>query len=387
MTTFIEDSPRALSGWIVDASNAGHATAAVLTPWATPLVHRGGSGKKPGIAKLAEKLREGGVPFWFDPTTHALQMTGVGDFRYYDEYNLWGGPKGDLSQGGYRREHVKRVFERQRELGAPYLAPTLLLPSGLNNLSTLALESAKSALDLQPTTWLSLSGIGTLWGDGRDLDAHIGAMSALCPDGWFVSLVQPQSDLPPRLTAEEIFGICRTVRALSEYAPVHISHGDFAALPAVAAGATSVGTGWDKRQRVVSYKDYGPRPEKAGQAQWYQHPAFLGLLGTLAKGEGELLEQQDPILTSRLGGLPNPPQVEYYYLQHASQLSAAVRQIQSAESNYKKRFEELDDMYLNATTNWQSVQTSAGLPDRSKVWIEPYQEGLRMYAKSEGWIT
>lgn len=387
MSTFVEDSPRSLSGWIIEASEVGHATAAVMTPWATPLLHRGGAGKKPGIANIAEKLRNAGVPFWFDATTHALQMTGVGDFRYYAEYNLWGGPRGDLSQVPYRREHVQRVFERQRQLGAPYLAPTLLLPAGLNNLSTLALETAKSALDLQPTAWLSISGTGTLWEDGRDLDAHIGAMSALCPNGWFVSLVQPQSDLPPRVTAEEVFGICRTVRALSEYAPVHLSHGDFAALPAVAAGATSVGTGWDKRQRVVSYKDYGPRPEKAGQAQWYKHPAFLGLLGTLPKNEGELMEQQDPALANRLGGLPTPPEAKYYYLKHVSQLSAAVQKIQNAGADYKRRFEELDKMYVDATNNWNSVQLSTGISDRSKSWVEPYREGLRLYAKSEGWVA
>lgn len=387
MSTFIEDSPRSLSGWIIDAVVAGHATNAVFTPWATPLVHRGGPGKKPSIANIAEKLRGAGVSFWFDATTQALQMPGVGDYRYYDEYNLWGGPRGDLSQHPYRRGHVERVFQRQRELGAPYLAPTLLLPSGLNNLSTLALETAKTALDLQPATWLTISGIGTLWGDGRDLDAHIGAMSALCPEGWFVSLVQPQSELPPRLTAEEVFGICRTVRALSEYAPVHISHGDFAALPAVAAGATSVGTGWDKRQRVVSYKDYGPRSEKPGSAQWYKHPAFLGLLGTLPVKEGELMEQQAPALTNRLGGLPTPPEAKYYYLKHASQLNAAVQQIKGAGADFKKRFDELDDMYSKATRNWKAVQVSTGIPDRSTLWIEPYHEGLRLYAKSEGWVS
>lgn len=232
MTTFIEDSPRSFqAGWITRAHEAGTASGAVMTPWATPYVHRGGPGLKPGIGPRVQELRDAGVSVWFDATTHALQMPGVGDFRYYAEYNLWGGPVGDLTQDAYRREHVRRVFKHQSELGTPLVAPAPLLPSGLNNVSTLALETARVALELEPTAGLTIAGVGTFWSDSRDLDAHVGALAALMPSGWFISFVQPDNDLPPKLTAEEVYGICRTVRALSEYVPVHVSHGDFAASP------------------------------------------------------------------------------------------------------------------------------------------------------------
>lgn len=99
MTTFIEDSPRPFqAGWIAEAQRAGTASGAVITPWASPLGHRGGSGNKPGIANRVDEFRAAGVSYWFDATTHALQMPGVGDFRYYADYNLWGGPVGDLTQ-------------------------------------------------------------------------------------------------------------------------------------------------------------------------------------------------------------------------------------------------------------------------------------------------
>lgn len=53
--------------------------------------------KKPGIRERAQELASDGVAIWFDATTHALQMGGVGDFRYHDKFDLWGGPRGDLS--------------------------------------------------------------------------------------------------------------------------------------------------------------------------------------------------------------------------------------------------------------------------------------------------
>jgi hypothetical protein len=314
-------------------------------------------------------------------------MPGVGDFRYYAEYNLWGGPVGDLTQDAYRREHARRVFRHQEELGAPYLAPAPLLPSGLNNVSTLALETAKVALELQPSSHLTIAGVGTFWSDGRDLDAHIGALAALEPSGWFVSFVQPDSDLPPKMTADEVFGVCRTVRALSEYAPVHVSHGDFAALPAVAAGASTVGTGWDKRQRVVSYTDYAPRVVGTGVASWYERPTLLGLLGTLERADGALLAQQAPALAARLGGLPTVPGPKPSFLHHVAQLDAAARRIRGAGPSYKDRYDELDAMYSYASTNWAAVRASTGIRDRSGTWVAPYQQGLRMYAQSEGWIV
>lgn len=315
-------------------------------------------------------------------------MPGVGDFRYYAEYNLWGGPVGDLTQDAYRREHVRRVYKHQTELGTPLVAPAPLLPSGLNNVSTLALETARVALELQPTAGLTIAGVGTFWSDRRDLDAHVGALAALTPSGWFISFVQPDNDLPPKLTAEEVYGICRTVRALSEYVPVHVSHGDFAALPAVAAGATTVGTGWDKRQRVVSYTDYAARPETTGQASWYERPSFVGLLGTLdRKADGPLLQQQDAALAARLGGLAPVPNAEGSFQHHVSQLDAAVRRIQGVGHSYRQRYDELDRMYTEASTNWAAVQAATGLRDRSALWVNAYQQGLRMYGHSEGWIV
>ncbi len=386
MTTFIEDSPRSFqAGWIANAHAAGSTTGAVLTPWASPYIHRGGPGLKPGIGNRVRELRDAGVTVWFDATTHALQMPGVGDFRYYAEFNLWGGPIGDLTHDAYRREHVRRVFRHQSELATPLVAPAPLLPSGLNNISTLALETSRVALELEPTARLTIAGVGTFWSDGRDLDAHVGALAALAPEGWFISFVQPDNELPPKLTADEVYGICRTVRALSEYAPVHVSHGDFAALPAVAAGATTVGTGWDKRQRVVSFTDYVERAESTGQASWYERPTLLGLLGTLdKKSHGALLEQQDAALATQLGGLPPVPGPKEAFRHHVARLDTAIRQIQDAGS-YRQRYEELDRMYVEAATNWAAVRVAIGVQDRTSTWVTAHQQGLRMYARSEGW--
>lgn len=390
MTTFIEDSPRTnLAGWIIEAHGAGTAVGAVITPWASPYIHQGGAGPKPGIRERVDEIRRAGVAYWFDPTTHALQMPGVGDWRYYQQFNLWGGPPGDLTTDSLRREHIRRAFRVQDEVGAPHLAPAPLLQSGLSNMSTLAFDTARTALELAADTRLTIAGTSTFWSDGADLDAHIGALAALQPPGWFISFVQPDNELPPALTADEVHGVARTVRALSEYAPVHVSHGDFAALPAVAAGATTIGTGWDKRQRVVAYTDYAarpmPQPGDTPMGGWYTRPTLLGLLGSLENRDGELLGRQDPALTTALGGLPTTPGAKGAYLHHVAQLNIAIERIQAIVDD-ESRYRALDADYTAASRNWAAVRASTGIRDQSDKWIAPLQQGLRMYARGEGWI-
>lgn len=68
--------------------------------------------------------------------------------------------------------------------------------------------------------------------------------------------------------------------ALSQDRPVLIGHGDFAAIPAVAAGATRIGTGWDTRQRAFAYSDHAARPlVSTDGGSWYKRPTLEGLLG------------------------------------------------------------------------------------------------------------
>lgn len=392
MTTYIEDSPRAnLAGWITEAVTAGTATAAaVITPWASPYAHVGGPGAKPGIGPRTQEFRDHGVAYWFDPMTHALQMPGVGDWRYYTGYNLWGGPLGDLTTDAFRREHVRRVFRVQDEIQAPHLAPAPLLPTGLNNLSTLALETSRVAIEADANTRLTIAGLGSFWSDGSGLDAHIGSLATLQPSGWFVSYVHPATTVPPRLSDADVFGVARTVRALSPYAPVHVSHGDFAALPAVAAGAISVGTGWDNRQRSLAATDYAPRPVPPPGAPpqrggWLERPTFVGLLGSLSKTEGATLRRQDAALYARLGGMPtSPPSRHDLYLHHVAQLDSAVQAVQAA-GNDEARFRTLDAMYTAAAANWTAVSAATAIPNRAGQWITPLQMGLRLWAASEGW--
>lgn len=383
MSVLIEDSPRNLAAWISEAVAAGSVQGTVVTPWASPWQSHPGPGKKPAIASRVAEHQSNGVEVWFDPMTHALQMSGVGDFRFYDEYDLWAGARGDLSDPALREEHVGKVFDVQDGLSVPHLGPTILLHSPLSNDSVLALELAREAVRRDANCRLAIAGGPTFWAEGAALDAHIGALDALAPGGWFLTVVRPVSGLPVQATAEEVFGLCRAARALSMDLPVHISHGDLAALPAVAAGATTVGTGWDQRQRVCSYSDYSPRDPDQPGGGWYQRPTLQGLLGLVMGREASILSARDAVLVTRLGGVPAPGPREVFD-HHAFVLSALVTALQ-AEPDLERRYRALKALYDAAAADWPTVQTITGCAAGATEWLAAMAGGLALYARTEGW--
>lgn len=383
MTILIEDSPRNLLLWLQEAVAAGHARGGVMSPFATPWVNRTGAGARRGAREVASVLTTDGTDLWFDATTHALQMAGVGDFRYYDEYPLWGGPRGDLSTPAFREDHVRLVFETQDVLGTPRLAPTILLHHGESGTSQQALDLARAAVDRDPGCWLSVAGTSPFWSSGTALDAHVGALAQLEPAGWSLIVARPILTLPVEADPEEVHGLCRTTRALSEHAPVHVSHGDFAALPAVAAGATSVGSGWDQRQRVCAFGSYSARDPNAGGGGWYERPTYRGLLGSLTKNEAAVLADRDADRSARLGP-PPPPGPKEAFLHHAATLSSLVDRL-LAVPDHRDRYTVLLDAYTTAAGEWPPVVAITGSPLGSANWIDVLVEGLRRYGAGEGW--
>lgn len=384
MTVLIEDSPRNLAAWITSARAAGTARGGVVTPFATPRQTISGSGGCRGAEDVATMLKDAKAEVWFDATTHALQMAGVGDFRWYDDYDLWAGARGDLSTAVSREEHVRRVFELQDLLGALHLGPTILLHHGESAQSQQALDLAQAAIDRDPRCHLSIAGTGPFWSSASALDAHIGALAQLSPAGWSLSVVRPILALPVEVNAGEVEGLCRTTRALSEYAPVHVSHGDLAALPAIAAGASSVGSGWDQRQRVCAFGNYGARdPNAGGGGSWYERPTFRELLGSVTPGEAAVVERRDAALYSRLGPPPAPGAKEAY-LHHLAVLNGAVAAI-VGQVSYERRYRALGAMYVAARSEWPRIETLTSTRAGGSAWIDDLAAGLASYGIAEGW--
>jgi hypothetical protein len=381
MSLLVEDTARNnLASWTIRAVEAGHARGGVISPFTTP---RLGTTYKQSGDKTAERLRDANADVWFDAATHALQMPNVGDFRYYDDWPLWPGAKGMLETDGDQRDHIERVFAIQDGLQAPHLGPTILLHSPQSNTSQRALRMAEIATGLDPGCHITIAGDSAFWAGGSALDAHIGGLAQVEPAGWFLVVTRNIAVLPVPAAQEEVHGLCRTARALSEDGPVHISHGDLAGLPAIVAGASSVGTGWDPRQRVCAYASYEQRTAGGDGGQWFAQKTLRGLLSLLGRAETLLLATQNAELAARLlPGATVPPGAQEGWDHHASVLSGLVTSLQPAGA---ASYESLQNLYTAARTDWGQVASTISCASEANAWLGELELGLARFAHTEGW--
>jgi hypothetical protein len=382
----VEDSPRNnVVSWTIAATQDGIVDGVILAPFSTPWVN---NNYKRGIADTIRRLRDGGVEqIWIDVTTHALQMPNCGDFRYYDSWDLFSDIDRRLTDSAEYRDHLRRVFDIQDHYEVPRLAPTLLLHNPASQTSQRALEIARHATEMSAADGvevaLTIAGTSAFWAGGNALDAHIGGVAQMLPNYWFLAPVRPVGALPAPVEGEEIHGICRTARSLSDEASIHVSHGDLAALPAVAAGAASIGTGWDTRQRAQAYDNYVERTGGEG-GSWLQRLTLQGLYGTIARQEAELLQAGDAALSARLvpGRLP-PQGAQETWHHHARSLRNLMQPLLSA-STYDSAYDLLMDGYSDARGNWVLAEQVVTVATDYNSWVRPLQRGLSLYGQTEG---
>lgn len=384
MNVLIQDTARnTLPGWTVRGINQGNAVGAVVSPFTSPV---NGNGYKIDITKVVSRIHNAGGQFWFDPTTHALQMPQAGDFRFYDQWNLWSHGRNRLDVGSDQLDHVQRVFDIQTELGTPLLAPTILLHSAQSQTSLKAIELSRIAKEEagDRDVWISIVGDSHFWASGIDLDAHIGVLDQLEPAGWFITVVRPQSALPVAAQPEEIAGMMRSVCALSKDRPVVVGHGDFAGLPAVAAGASVLGSGGDIRQRVCSYTDYVARTLNGNDfGSWYKRPSLEGLMGGMSTNEYNVLLDQDFALASALTPGRFLDQPAFAFQHHIQILSSIVSQLSALSGEARVR--ALQDRYIAALNQWPIAQRASGCAIGGSSWVEPLRAGVELFIRGEGW--
>jgi hypothetical protein len=231
---------------------------------------------------------------------------------------------------------------------------------------------------------LTIAGSSTFWSATDTLDAHIGALAQLDVEGWFLVQARYDTAMPVPTSPDEVSGLCRTSRSLGEGSFVHISHGDMAALPAIAAGASSIGTGWDTRQRVCAFASYVERPPSGDGGGWFKRPTLRGLFGFLHRQHAELLRAGDSNLSTRLvpGPLPADAAQESFE-HHAEVLQGLVDELLAL--SFEDRYRLLMTMYETSEADWHLVSNHAPLPSDQSAWISSFRDGLAQYGAEEGW--
>jgi len=370
--------------WCVDAVSARFADGVILTPFSTPRV---AEPRHPSAGDVSSAIRSIGGEVIFDAMTHAYFLPGANKFDFYDGWELWGpdGPVLDTTQR--RLAHIERVFNRQSQVGSPSLAPTLQLSSPHGTDSVLAREMARTAQGLDSSCWQSLVGTRSFWSSGSALDAYVGSLAALHSPVWVLTMANELVvDHVPDLNDTAAFaGFCRTVHSLSLRSRVIIAYADLSGLPAIAAGADTLGSGWDRAQRT-----YDPNSFRVDSDTGIRIPAAYvtqGLLHSILRRDtADAVERWSQTRAAMIRGGVMPPSDQAQRMHHLSQLRAVVINMLGF-ADRKDRIDYLRSRYRVAGLEYDAL--IAALPrivrerDKNSWQVSPWAV-LETYAQAEG---
>lgn len=385
MTIYLQDGRRGGHlRWALEAIRLNLAEGVVISPFHTPRLaapyHR-------SAAEVVDGVAGAGADALFDPSTHAAMLPGSNDRVHYDTWQLWGPSGTGLATDAQRLEHLERVFARQDGLGVRHLAPTLPLdsPTGVDAAS--ALRTAQLARSLDRTAWQAVAGRRSFWRSGSDLDAYIGQLASLRAPCWCLTVVNDivPDNAPDMDDFDAFVGLCRTVHSLSQRSRVIVAYADYAGLPAVAAGASAVGTGWDRGMRFLDPLSF--QLTSGGIRIPASYVTQGGLLSVLRRDTADAIGRLDASLATRLlgGGMPQNDAEERVH--HLAQLGAAVSRIDDHGNDRRSRVSTLRSLYEAALGDFDDLQrrlprgfVSEGIRAR---WLDGPYEVLRRYAEAE----
>lgn len=383
MAVLIQDGRR--SGhlkWTREAIQRRCADGAVISTFCTPRVPRP---RQRDAAAVVEAL--GNAEVLLDPMTHARLMSGTNKLEDYDTWSLWGNSGVGLDTTARRLEHVERVFSRQSELGVPALAPTLALTSGRSTEADHAVDTARVARGLDRECYQSLVGNVDFFASGTDLDAHVGRLAGLRARTWVLTLVPASS---PNLVADlaastaALAGWLRTIHSLSVRSRVIVQNADFLGLLAAAAGADTVGSGWDRSMKVFdtsSYQVASPAPRRPAS-----YVTQRGLIAVLRRTIADDIQRLDSSRAQELRGGPMPSDDAHQRVHHLRVIRELVSEVYQMHG-HEEAVSILRTIYEDALENysWVDAQVPGLIPASERdAWVNSPLAALEEYAKAEG---
>lgn len=383
MVIFLHDgSTTGHTTWTEEALTRHVAGGAIISPFFSPSAARRGQPSGDDIATRVRTVRGEAV---FDPTTHAVNLPGVDNWRNYRTWDLWSGAVGDLSTPALRAEHLGRCANHARTLGSPLVVPTVALDSPVGSDAAIALDLADLGRAEDVTAWQSVAGRRGFW-LSDDLDAYVGSLAQLRAPVWLLTVVRDQPTYPPDMAEVQIMAaVCRTVDSLSRRSRVIVCHSDLAGLPAIAAGASDLGSGWHTKQRVScpnTYQQNDPDQIRR-QAKWFTYERLAALIH---EQQNDILSRADRARANRLYTGAIDTTTGGRRIHHLQALQALADEVAAAGSSRRDRVRALRDFYENAMTELDALAALYGraFATQRAQFVDGAHAGLEAYATAEG---
>jgi len=375
--------------WLKETITAGLADGAILNPFATPL---SAIPRHPSATTVIADLRDGQPPgsagpeILFDSASWAATLPGTDSWQGYDEWDLWPHhARGDLSDVGAIADHVRAVFKVQAELGVPYLAPTVAIDTATGQAAETALELSAEASRQQPGCKITVCGMNSFWRAGPALDAYIGRLARLRASGCYVIPLRDRARYPADMTdTAALAGWLRSIHSLSLRSRVIAAYTDHLGVIAAAAGADTVGTGWDQGQRVCSPDAFRTSGPGGQNINYSPHP---GLLARFTEAVARGLEDLASTFAGAMRwGEPIPSDMRGHREQHFRALNEQLTAVLNAGAVPADRYPAVRHMLTGADLSWDKAVAlgAQGVSHNEKaMWLDGMRSGFEAYVLAE----
>ncbi|MDE0802944.1 MAG: hypothetical protein OSA99_06430 [Acidimicrobiales bacterium] len=163
------------------------------------------------------------------------------------------------------------------------------------------------------------------------------------------------------------------------------ANADLMGLPLIAAGATHIGTGWDRKQRCVDPDSHKPLDAEGGT--WLGMVTLDRAMAAVSEAVATQLEVQAPRLAAQT--LPPNGQVPAAggarVRHHIEVLANAVQDLLSLSAGNERSRHLLDTMYGRARRLIDWVEQDTTADQLAENWIATYERALDRWRADEGW--
>lgn len=204
-----------------------------------------------------------------------------------------------------------------------------------------------------------------------------------------MTVVRDTIDYPPDMSdLRQTAAACRTIQTLARRSRVVLCHSDLFGLPGIAAGASSVGSGWHTKQRVCSPATYqrNDPTQVRRQAEWH---TFEGLAARLHNSVSDILQRNDATRADSLYTGPVSSATADLRHHHLGAVRALVATVDSAGRSPADRVQALRDIYEFSISELDYFRRrySRLFQQVRGQHIDGPVGGLEAYARAEGiWI-
>lgn len=310
----------------------------------------------------------------------------------YEHWNLWPtGAVGDFVDQATYRAHVERTFDIQRSFGAPLMIPSppLVRPDSdyakaLLDAIGFGMSVAKESGDEPPI--ITVAGSAPFWSAGKDLDRFFDSATKHRGGGWHLVPIQPSLSWPVELHLAELTGMLRTTATLAlDHSFLFWANADLMGLPLLAAGATHIGTGWDRKQRCLHPDSHKPIESEGGS--WLGMVTLDRALVAVTEPAATQLEAQAPRLAAQTlppnGTVPAAGGARVSH--HIGVLARAAADLATHAPGEARSLHLLDTIYGRARRLVDRVEAESTADRLAEKWLVTQENALEEWRDYEGW--